>query len=47
MEVTMLNNGVIYYDEETRFIGGSTKARNLKAGGVLKMVEQARKVRGI
>jgi len=46
-EVTVLDNGVIIFDQENRFLGGFSKAKNLRCGGILRMVDQAKKLRGI
>jgi hypothetical protein len=43
-EITILDNGVVIFDEPKHFLGGFAKAKDLRCGGVLKMVSQARKI---
>ena len=42
-EIVLLDNGVIVFDQDNGFFGGSSKAKNIRCGGMLKMVSEAKK----
>ena len=43
MEITLLDNGVVIFNAEDRFIGGLTKAKHLRDNGLHKMLSEAKK----